>query len=386
MIATLSEKSNPTALAWEYLLIKICFSDADAVITAKIIGEDPDVALEAINVNAKGLKRLFAHNNDPLRVGELAVAIASPLDEDPARVATPEIPGANGHARLVGSEGFIQAEAAINPGDSGVPSARINGDLAAVNGQSGGADGIRDASPLNLAQKALARLFSSGVATRGYLGVSIRAVPETIAKRLNLKSAHGVIVDTVVSGGPAEKAGLKTGDVILEFNNKETAGSAVQLCKNIASLSPGREVDMEILRDGARGTLKARIEPIPDNPDAMPEPQREQTTTTGLQHENGGILGFSSASLNPQIAERFHLTPNAAKVVVTDVQPSGTAAMTGLRPGDVIESVDNTPVTSYSQFNSLTQKKKSGDLLLLFIDRKGRKIGGLFSTIPVAMP
>lgn len=342
-------------------------------ISAKIIGKDPKTDLAVIKVNAGGLKPIVIGNSDKLRVGEWVIAIGSPLGENLARTVTQGIVSAKGRANvgLADYEDFIQTDAAINPGNSGGPLVNINGELVGINtaiaSRTGGFEGIGFAVPSNMAQKVLTSLIKTGKVTRGYLGVSIQDIDENIAKGLNLKTEEGVVVGTVVTGSPAAQAGIKTGDVILEFNDRKVSNS-VELRNAIAAVAPGTTVRFRILRDGMQRTFNVKLESLPEKPVAAAAPAPAQ------QQAINSALGFSVSAITPQAAQQFGLKSDQAGVVVSGVNPSSTAAEAGLRPGDLIVSVDKTPVASYAQFRALVQKKKPGDLLFLLVDRRGSKL------------
>jgi serine protease Do len=339
-------------------------------IQARIVGKDPKTDLAVIKVNAGGLKPIVIGNSDRLRVGEWVIAIGSPLGENLARTVTQGIVSAKGRANvgLADYEDFIQTDAAINPGNSGGALVNINGELVGINtaiaSRTGGFEGIGFAVPSNMAQKVLTSLVRSGKVTRGYLGVSIQDIDENIAKGLQLRTAQGVLVGTVISGGPAAKAGMKTGDIVLEFNDRKMENSA-ELRNAIASFAPGTTVKLKILREGAQKVLSVRLEELPD---------RRQAAVEEPSVSAGSSLGFSASSLNAKLAERFRMKPDVSKVVVAGIDPSGSAYKAGLRTGDIILSVDRKPVSSLAQFTLLVKNKKAGELLFLLVERAGSRI------------
>lgn len=209
-------------------------NDADVVyirtsenrkIQARVIGKDPKTDLAVIKVDEKGLKPMVLGDSDRLRVGEWVIAIGSPLGENLARTVTQGIVSAKGRANvgLADYEDFIQTDAAINPGNSGGALVNINGELIGINtaiaSRTGGFEGIGFAVPSNMARKVMTALITTGKVSRGYFGISIQDIDENIAKALHINTGEGVLVGMVVPGGPAAKAGIKTGDVILDFND-----------------------------------------------------------------------------------------------------------------------------------------------------------------------
>jgi serine protease Do len=339
---------------------------------AKVIGTDPKTDLAVIRVNAKGLKPIMIGDSERLRVGEWVIAIGSPLGESLARTVTQGIVSAIGRSNvgLADYEDFIQTDAAINPGNSGGPLVNINGELVGINtaiaSRTGGFEGIGFAVPSNMAQKVLTSLITTGKVTRGYLGVSIQDIDENIAKGLQLQNAQGVLVGTVVEGSPAAKAGIRTGDVILEFNDKKSM-SSVELRNEIAVLSPGSVVKIRVLRDGEIRVFSVRLE-------EQPALSASASSSTAEQQQSSEELGFRSQALTPQLAQQFQIQPGSGKVLVTAVNQSSNAFRAGLRAGDVIVSVNRQVLTSYAQYTAIVRKIKSGDLVFLLVDRRGSKV------------
>jgi serine protease Do len=340
-------------------------------IDAKVIGKDPKTDLAVIKVNAKGLKPVVIGDSDKLRVGEWVIAIGSPLGENLARTVTQGIVSAKGRANvgLADYEDFIQTDAAINPGNSGGPLVNINGDLVGINtaiaSRTGGFEGIGFAVPSNMAKKVLTSLISSGKVTRGYLGITIQDIDENLAKAMHIKAGDGVLVGTVVDGSPAAKGGVKTGDVILDFNNVKVS-SSVALRNAIASQTPGTMVKLRVLRDGTIRLISLRLEAQPAKEVASSGTQERATVTSAL--------GFKAEELTAALAQRLNLKPGAGKAVITAIDSSSNAYMAGLRRGDVVLSVNRQSVTSFAQYSALVKNIKSGDLLFLLVERGGNRI------------
>ncbi|NTV06225.1 MAG: DegQ family serine endoprotease [Chlorobiaceae bacterium] len=340
-------------------------------IDAKVIGKDSKTDLAVIKVNVKGLKPIPIGDSDKLRVGEWVIAIGSPLGENFARTVTQGIVSAKGRANvgLADYEDFIQTDAAINPGNSGGPLVNINGELVGINtaiaSRTGGFEGIGFAVPSNMARKVMTSLITSGKVTRGYLGVSIQDIDENIAKAMHLKAREGALVGTVIAGSPAAKSGLKTGDVILDINDKKVAGS-IELRNAISSQTPGSMVKFRVLRDGAIRLFQVRLE--------EQSVRGEVASTAGEQAKIPAVMGFRSEELTALTAKRLNLKPEAGKVVITAVDPASNAFFAGLRTGDIILSVNKQNVTSFAQYTTLVKNIKSGDLCFLLIDRQGNKI------------
>lgn len=332
--------------------------------TAKIVGTDPRTDLAVLKISASGLKPVAIGDSDRLRAGELVIAIGSPLGRNLARSVTQGIVSAKGRVNvgLAEYEDFIQTDAAINPGNSGGPLVNIGGELVGINtaiaSRTGGFDGIGFAVPSNMAYRVYTSLVRHGKVVRGYLGVTIDDADEIATKGFQSGTAVGARVGTVVQGSPAARAGLKSGDVILEFNGRPVS-SAAELRSQIASQAPGSNAVVRIERAGAQLTLNARLEVLPENATALAE-------SAGAASE---LLGFTVSPLSAELARNYKLKANSQRLVVTSVSESSRAFSIGIRPGDMIISVDKKPVASVAAFNAIVAEKKKGDMLSLLVER-----------------
>jgi serine protease Do len=331
---------------------------------AKIIGKDPRTDIAVIKIDASGLKPIAIGNSDRLRVGEWVIAIGSPLGENLARTVTQGIVSAKGraHVGLADYEDFIQTDAAINPGNSGGALVNINGELVgistAIASHAAGFEGIGFAVPSNMANRVFTSLIKTGKVDRGYLGISIQDIDENIAKGMHMKTVEGVLVGTVIDGGPAARAGMKTGDVILDFNGRKATSSA-ELRNDIANQAPGSSAVVRISRDGTLLNLTVRLEALPD---------KVVVSEVGAEVSND-LLGFMVSPIDEQTAQRMHLRQNSHRLVVTSVKANSPAFRIGLRPGDVLLSVDKKPLSSITGFSEIVKNKKRGDLLFLLVER-----------------
>lgn len=343
----------------------------DRKLTATVVGTDPKTDIAVLKVAGTALKPIAIGDSDKLRVGEWVIAIGSPLGGNLARTVTQGIVSAKGRANvgLADYEDFIQTDAAINPGNSGGPLVNINGELVGINtaiaSRTGGFEGIGFAVPSNMARQVMTSLVTSGKVTRGYLGVSIQDVDENLAKAMRLPGAEGALIGTVVAKSPAEKAGLKSGDVIVEFEERKVK-STVVLRNRIAAIAPGTKVRMAVIRDGKRLSVAARLEEQPSAESAAAEGE----PAAGASNR---ALGFKAAPLTPERAERLG-APAEAKVLVSSVEPGSNAFRAGLRAGDLILAVNRKPVASFDAFTAAVAKAGKGDLLFLLVERRGSRI------------
>ena len=340
-------------------------------IDAKVVGKDSKTDLAVIKVNANNLKPIQLGDSDKLRVGEWVIAIGSPLGENFARTVTQGIVSAKGRANvgLADYEDFIQTDAAINPGNSGGPLVNVNGELVGINtaiaSRTGGFEGIGFAVPSNMARKVMTALITTGKVARGYLGVTIQNIDEDIAKAMHLKAGEGALVGTIVEGSPAAKAGLKTGDVIVDFNDRKVTGS-MELRNAISSQLPGSTVKLRVLRNGTITLFQVRLEEQPARSVAA--------STTKEQEKIPAIFGFRAEALTAETAKKLNMNPAVGKVVITAIDSGSNAYFAGLRTGDIILSLNRRKINSLAEYNALCKDIKSGDLLFLLIERRGNNL------------
>ncbi|MBO8093213.1 MAG: DegQ family serine endoprotease [Prosthecochloris sp.] len=339
-------------------------------VVAEIVGKDPKTDLAVIKVDPDGIELdpIAIGDSDALRVGEWVIAIGSPLGENLARTVTQGIVSAKGRANvgLADYEDFIQTDAAINPGNSGGPLVNINGELVGINtaiaSRTGGFEGIGFAVPSNMARKVMQALIDEGKVTRGWLGVTIQDVDENIARGLQLSRPEGVLVGTVVEGGPAEKAGVKTGDVILEIDGRKV-DDTIELRNRIAATSPGSTVKLDVWRNGSRRQLSVKLSELPG-----------QEIVLEQEEQINDLLGFKVSGFTQELALRYRITGSKEGVIVTGIDPVSKAYRAGLREGDLILAVNKKNITSYPDFTGVVSSMKKGDLLFLLVERQSGKV------------
>ncbi|HKY08539.1 MAG TPA: DegQ family serine endoprotease [Candidatus Binatia bacterium] len=338
--------------------INVTLSDGKSY-EAKVIGTDAKTDIAVIKIEAGvDLPAVSLGDSDRLEVGEWVVAIGNPFGLD--HTVTTGIVSAKG--RQIGAgpyDNFIQTDASINPGNSGGPLLNLRGEVVGINtaifSQSGGNIGIGFAIPTNSVKDLLPQLRDKGRVVRGYLGTTVQKITPEIADSLGLKQRAGALVADVVQGGPAEKAGLKSGDVIVEFNKKEIKDSS-DLPPVVARVAPGTAVPIKVVRDGKQISLPITVGELQDN---------EVAASPGQQ----GELGLALQPLTPDVAQSLGLE-RAEGLVVASVKPGSAADEAGLRSGDVITQVNRRTVKNLADYNrevSRTEKGKS----ILFLVRRG---------------
>jgi serine protease Do len=346
--------------------IKVRFFN-DKTLVAKVIGTDSQTDIAVIQVEADDLIPIRVGSSADLRVGEIVLAVGSPMSSNLAHTVTQGIVSAKGRSNvgLADYEDFIQTDAAVNPGNSGGALVNLDGELVGINtaivSRSGGFQGISFAVPIDMARQVQESLMASGRVVRGWLGVAIQDVSEEIAKAMDLPNTRGILVSDLTDGGPAEKAGLQSGDVIVGFQGNPVS-SGTQLRNRIASTAPGTEVSLRVWREGKEIDLKAKLE-------ALPSELAEGPAASSGESEEFAALGFSVADLTNSLRQQLKLNPRVNGVVITEINRSSAAAQAGLRPQDVILSVNRSPVTSVSEFRERTRGVKKGQSLLLQIAR-----------------
>src|SRR2546427_5838107 len=325
---------------------------------AKVIGRDQktDIAVIKINVKTK-LSTASLGDSDKLEVGEWVVAIGNPFGLD--STVTSGIVSAKG--RHIGQgpyDNFIQTDASINPGNSGGPLINMRGEVVGINtaifSRSGGNIGIGFAIPINLVKELLPQLKGKGKVTRGYLGVLIQKVTPEIADSLGMDRGRGALVANVSKDGPADRAGVKVGDVIVEFDGKEIKDSN-ELPIIVARTGVNQKAQLKVLRDKKKVVLTVAVGELKE---------REVVATA----EEKGELGLTVQRVTPEMAQSLGLE-RAEGVVITSVEPGGPADEAGLRRGDVILEIDRKPVRNLSEYRKAMGDTKKGKGVLFLVRR-----------------
>jgi serine protease Do len=327
---------------------------------AKVIGRDPKSDIAVIKIEGKDLPFVTMADSEKVQVGDVVLAVGNPFGV--GQTVTTGIVSATGRGNLgiEDYEDFIQTDAAINPGNSGGALVDVEGRLIGINtaiySRTGGNQGIGFAVPSDLARDVMGSLIKDGKVTRGYLGVMIQDVTPALAKEFKLKDSTGALVGDVVPKGPADKAGLKDGDVVLEFNGKKVPDSR-RLRLAVGAVKPGSTVPVKILRDGSTKALEVTVQQ---------QPGTEQLAKSSGPNDtdNGTLNGVSVGDLDPETRRQMNI-PDAVKgVVITEVQPDSPAAEAGLKPGDVIQEINRHPVKTADEAVKLTENPKDKVTLL----------------------
>jgi serine protease Do len=343
--------------------IKVALSDGKEY-TAKVIGSDPPTDVAVLKIDAKDLPAIPIADSDHLEVGDQVLAIGNPFGVGQT-VTVGYVSGlGRGGFGIVDYEDFIQTDASINPGNSGGALIDAEGRLVGINtaiiSRTGGNQGIGFAVPINLARSVMERIIEDGKVTRGYLGVTIQPVTEELAREFKLPDSAGALVGDVSLRSPAEKAGVKAGDVIVEFNGKKvTDGRHLRLI--VAQTAPDTNVTLKVLRDGKQETLTVKLEE--QRADGMVRRDRSDRRSFG-RSEGDLFDGVAVSDLDSHARREFDLPGHVRGAVVTDVDPRSPAARAGLRPGDVIQEIDRQPVANADDAIELSRNRSGGSVLL----------------------
>lgn len=346
------------------------FTDDRTRYEAKVVGRDPATDLALIKVQGKGpFAYLPLGDSDTLKVGEWVMAVGNPLGI--GQTVTVGVVSGKGRTlnlsrTTMSFENFIQTDAAINRGNSGGPLINLRGEVVGINtAMNAGAENMGFAVPVNTAKSILPQLKEKGKVVRGYLGVNIANITAEDQEAFGLPSRDGALVHEVMEGSPADKAGLKHGDVIVAINGKPIK-SQRELIDTVASMPPGTKVQLEIIRDGKRKTLTATLA------ERKTEGEAEEGDTE-QPREAAAKVGLEVTDLNARLRRQFGIPNSVNGVLVQDVEDLSVADEAGITPGDVILEVNGQPVASVADFNEKLEKLRSGQAVRLYVYRDGSK-------------
>lgn len=332
----------------------------EKVYDGKVVGSDQKTDIAVIKINAgEKLKTAVLGDSDRLQVGQWAIAIGNPFGLD--RTVTVGVVSATGRSNMgiETYEDFIQTDASINPGNSGGPLLNVYGEVIGINTAIVAAgQGIGFAIPVNMAKQVVDQLIKKGSVTRGWLGVSIQPVTEEIARAFGLDRIQGALVSDIIPGSPAEKAGLKQGDIILRFAGKDVKDSR-QLQLLVADTPVGKNVELEIFRDGKTDKVQVTLGNLENAAAAKPGPAEPQS----------GWLGMTVEELPSDMRMN-----GLNGVLVTDLEPDGLAADAGIRRGDIIISISRKRITGLRDYASAMSEAQKRGTVAILVRRNGANI------------
>lgn len=331
---------------------------------AEIVGRDPKSDIALLKVDASGLPPAKLADAEDVNVGQWVIAVGGPFGLE--KTVTAGIVSATGRnaVGIADYENFIQTDAAINPGNSGGPLVNLRGEVVGINTaiatRSGSNAGVGFSIPINMARGIMDSLKESGRVDRGYLGAIIQNLSRDLAESFNYQGEHGVLVSDVTSDGPAAEAGLKPGDIVEKLNG-EVMRNASQLRNTIAAMKPGDRAKLSIYRDGKRSTIDVKIGLLDEQ--AMVKRDGDASFYKDL--------GLTVRTLTAQMAEEMGYSSDQKGVVVTEVERGGLAASAGIRPGDVIVSVNGKDVVNAIAFREVLNEAGRSEGLRLQVKTDG---------------
>jgi len=335
---------------------------------AQIVGTDPKTDIAVLKIDGRNLPYITIGDSSKVQVGDFALAIGNPFGV--GQTVTMGIVSATGRGGLgiEDYEDFIQTDAPINPGNSGGALVNDRGELIGVNTAilshgSGGNQGIGFAVPVNLARQVMEQILKNGKVMRAYLGIIPQDVTPTMARAFGTKENDGALVGDVSPNSPAQKAGVKRGDIILEVNGKPVT-DANGLRMRISMMSPGSAVNLKVLRNGGTHQLMAKLGEL--------EPSRAERARSERSSADSGLEGVAVENVTPQTARQLGLPANTSGVVVTSVDPASPFVDSGLQEGDVIQEVNHKPINNVSDYRQAI--RNAGKEPLLLVNRHGNTL------------
>src|SRR6266446_4441675 len=335
--------------------------------SARVIGNDPKSDIAVLRIEGKEVEKLkyaTLGDSDVAEVGDYVLAIGEPFGLQ--ATVTSGIISAKERTQFGGPYAdYLQTDASINPGNSGGPLFNMKGEVVGVNAAIiSGANTIGFAIPINVVKEILPQLKQTGRVARGFLGVSPQAITADMADSLGLKSTKGALIADVVQDSPAEKGGIKPGDVVVALNGKPVNDNN-QLTRDVGVLPPGSTVKLDVVRDGKQRNVDVKLAERPDEKD-----DGGRSPNRGNENKDqGDLLGLSIQDATPQLLRRAQVDPSTKGVAVVDVSSDSPAADAGLEPGDIIVEVNRHPLNSVADYRNATKGLKKGDTALIRVKR-----------------
>ena len=331
------------------------------------IGSDPDSDLAVLKIEGKDLPAVTFADSENVHVGDVVLAVGNPFGF--TQSVTMGIVSALGRGMRelnMNFQNFIQTDASINPGNSGGALVDTDGRLVGINtaiySRTGGNQGIGFAVPGNMARGVMDSILKNGRMIRGYLGVMLQPLDEDLAKEFKIEGDKGALVGDVPTGSPAQKAGIKEGDVVVAVDGKQVEGVS-ELMLMVAAKPPGTEVNVKLLRDGKEKVLSVKLGERPSkNEVAKAEPADADPDV---------LDGVTVADIDAETRKKFDIPENAKGVVVTQIDPDSACFVQGIREGDVIHEINRESVSTSKQAVELSEKVKKDKKVLLRVSSKG---------------
>ncbi len=334
----------------------------------QIVGSDPKSDIAVVKIDGTQLPTIPWGDSGRLQVGEYVLAVGNPFGLNSTVTLGIVSALGRGHMGITQYEDFIQTDAAINPGNSGGALVNTRGELIGINtaifSQTGGYQGVGFAVSTGMSKPIYESLVKTGKVVRGFLGIGIQDLNHDLAKSFGVKGSNGAVVTDVKEEGPADKAGIKQGDVILSFQGAPIEDS-VTLQRAVTRSAVGTKVSVKVMRDGQEKDLSVTIAELPDNP---------QIAKAEAGPSDQPLAGLAVQELDRETAQELGLKGKIQGVVVSSVDPDSDAERAGLIPGDVIREINRKPVTSMKDFDRAASNLKKGQTVLVLVNRRGASL------------
>lgn len=335
---------------------------------AKKIGTDPSTDVAVIKIDAKDLPAVTFADSDKLHAGDIVLAVGNPFGLTQSATMGVVSAVGRGGMGIVDYENFIQTDASINMGNSGGALVDIEGRLVGINtaifSRSGGNQGIGFAVPANLARGVMESLLKTGSVQRGFLGVVLQPLDDDLVREFKLVDDHGALIAELQSGSPAEKAGLKNGDVVLTVNDKKVNGPR-ELQLMIGSMAPGAKANLKLISDGQEKSVTVELGERPTKGLAAGKP-------TPSDDEPDVLDGVTVADLDAESRKELKLPENATGVVIVQIDPDSPSAAAGIQKGDVVLEINRVPITDSKQAVEMSEKLKTEKKVLIRVQSHGK--------------
>jgi len=336
----------------------------DRSFKADVVGSDAKTDLAVLKIETEDLVPSELGDSDAIEAGQWVLAIGSPFGL--TQSVSAGIISAKGRANMgiADYEDFIQTDAAVNPGNSGGPLVNLQGRVVGINtaiaSRTGGYMGIGFAIPSNMARQIMNSIINTGHVDRGWLGAMIQDLTEDLANSFGYESADGVLIGDVVPDSPADKAGLRAGDIVVEYNGQPVR-KAARFRNAVASTKPGSKKELGVFRNGKRKTLKVTIGLL----------EGEVAATKGTA--SALDLGMTVQTLTPELARKAGVEEDQKGVIVTKVEPGSIAARAGIRIGDVICAVGDSQIADMADFRNATDEEDLKEGIRMQVKREGMR-------------
>ncbi|QDT24064.1 Do family serine endopeptidase [Gimesia chilikensis] len=349
-------------------VVKVTLNDGREF-TASDIKTDPRSDVAVIKIDAPDLVAIPLGDSSKMEIGDWVLAIGNPFGIGMS-VTNGIISAKSRGPGINDREDYLQTDAAINPGNSGGPLLNLRGEVIGINtaisSRSGGYDGVGFAIPVNMARWVSGQLIDHGMVKRSFLGVGIQPISNDLSKSFDIKVGQGAIITQVMEDSPADKAELKTGDIILNFAGKDVSGPR-NLQGIVEQLSVGKSYTMELLRDGKRVHKQVTMQEMPKSFSVAKNESPLEDSSKGKQKTSVNDLKIEVQPLTKELANQLGYSDDVNGVVITSVEPGSAAEEAGLMKGMIIEKIGTTEVTTMDQFNLGLKEAKEKDRVLLLV-------------------